>query len=257
MVLHSAQPPTRPAQPCAGPTASDLSDRPAGTHQALPSGRRCTRVLQGRCKSVFTMVATTLAMPWRLASLLLVLSWWGEAFVLNERSPATSNRRILYTQQLRVTSLRGSLFGLGEGEKKVPPSQRGGDPSIPTRVLEIPVSSIKKGGLRFALGLHLIGQQDNGTWKANQANESSLDMFFKDNSAKISVVLDENLIGIDRYGARPSLVYMLQESILLHSLLDELKTLAFEGSIEDENRLLRFEKEELAKARAALPARKA
>ena len=158
----------------------------------------------------------------------------------------------------KSTSLQGGLFGLGkkENENEESPSQSN-DASIPTRVLDIPVASLKKGGLRFTLGLHLIGQQDNGMWKANQASDTVLDMYYKDNSAMFSVVLEDDAIRVERYG-KPSLAYVLQESIVLHTVLDELNTLAFEGDIEVQNRLLQLSSDDaIGEARSSLPARKA
>ena len=147
-------------------------------------------------------------------------------------------------------------MGKKENENEETPSQSN-DASIPTRVLDIPVASLKKGGLRFTLGLHLIGQQDNGTWKANQASDTVLDMYYKDNSAMFSVVLEDDAIRVDRYG-QPSLAYVLQESVVLHTVLDELNTLAFEGDIEVQNRLLQLSSDDaIEEARSSLPARKA
>mmetsp|Transcript_40712 Transcript_40712/g.85535 ORF Transcript_40712/g.85535 Transcript_40712/m.85535 type:complete len:219 (+) Transcript_40712:69-725(+) len=163
-------------------------------------------------------------------------------------------------QRTSLLKLNGGLFGMGkkESDENSSPQPSEVDASVPTRVLEIPVSSIKKGGLRFALGLHMIGLQDNGTWRANQASDTVLDMIFKDNSAMFSLKLKDDAIVIDRYG-KPSLAYVLQESLVLHSVLDEIQTLAFEGEIEDENRLLQLEEpgDGIDQARATLPARKA
>eukprot|EP00566_Odontella_aurita_P023880 CAMPEP_0113556134 /NCGR_PEP_ID=MMETSP0015_2-20120614/17094_1 /TAXON_ID=2838 /ORGANISM="Odontella" /LENGTH=211 /DNA_ID=CAMNT_0000457469 /DNA_START=147 /DNA_END=782 /DNA_ORIENTATION=+ /assembly_acc=CAM_ASM_000160 len=137
------------------------------------------------------------------------------------------------------------------------------DPNAPKRVFDVPcdAGSVKVGGLRFALGLHLIGQQGNpekGTWVANQADDGLLDMFFKDKTGMFSVTLGENSISVDRYGPRPSLPYLLQESVILHDFLDELNSLAFEGDdIEAENRLLKPKLDAIEKARETLPARKA
>ena len=126
-----------------------------------------------------------------------------------------------------------------------------------TRVLEIPVQSLKQGGLRFTLGLTLIGLQDKGMWKATQTSDNKLDVYFQDNSAMFQVALEHNLIRVDRYG-QPSLAYVLQESLVLHKMLDELNTLCIEGDIESENRLLQLEDPgAIEKARDTLPARKA
>lgn len=121
------------------------------------------------------------------------------------------------------------------------------------------------GGLRFTLGLILISKQNEpnkGTWKANQAGDGVLDMYFLvDNTAMFSIDMNEKSITIDRYGATPSLQYMLQESLILHEVLDELETLAFGGEedIADENRLVQLMEpgDAIKIAREKLPARKA
>lgn len=161
------------------------------------------------------------------------------------------------TQNESASQLRlfGGLFGKKEQGNK--------DPSIPTRIFDIPCSSVKLGGCRFALGLFLIGEQGTpvkGTWKANQANDGVLDMFHKDNTAMFSVILTENSISVDRYGLEPSLQYRLQESLVLHRLLDEIKILALEGDeVKDENRLIVLKDPDMVieKAREKLPARAA
>lgn len=156
------------------------------------------------------------------------------------------------------TSTQLGLFGGLFGKKEEPENQ---DPSVPKRLFEIPCASLKLGGCRFALGLFLIGQQGTpvkGTWKANQANDGVLDMFHTDNTAMFSVIMTETSIAVDRYGLTPSLPYQLQESLILHRLLDEIQTLALEGEeIDAENRLIAFTDDETAisDARATLPAR--
>ena len=136
-------------------------------------------------------------------------------------------------------------------------------PAAAARVLEIPVKSMKRGGLRFVLGLYLVGLPDKGTWTPNQAgDDSGLDMYFKDGSAMFKLVLDDDAVRVDRYGTRPSLAYMLQESVVLHGILDELHSLCSDDDddgIESVNRLLLLEDpgDAIEKARAALPARRA
>jgi hypothetical protein len=126
-------------------------------------------------------------------------------------------------------------------------------------VLEIPVISIKRGGLRFVLGLHLVGLDDAGTWSPNQSSEYSLDAYFGDGSGMFRLIFDDDAIRVYRRGSRPSLAYLLQESVALHGILDELSSLCFDGSIESGNRLLRLDEpgDAIDRARATLPARKA
>ena len=73
------------------------------------------------------------------------------------------------------------------------------------------------------------------------------------------LAFDDDAVRVYRRGSRPSLAYLLQESVALHGILDELNALCFDGSIEKCDRLLRLEDPEDAidRARAVLPARKA
>jgi len=132
----------------------------------------------------------------------------------------------------------------------------------PNRALlfEIPVESIKIGSLRLALGLYLVGKQNTpskNSWRANQSSESTLHMIFGDQSAMISITLKPKAIVVSRHtnGIRPpSLVYQLQESVLLHGILTELETLTF-GEDGGEIRLIELEKADIDKARSTLPTR--
>lgn len=194
------------------------------------------------------------AKMWLTGLLLLLLSTASQAFL----SSSMLQVSVQIHEQSKRTALNGGLFGLGKNENEEPSGSKS-DLSVPTKVLEIPVASLKRGGLRFALGLLLVGY-DKETWKLNQTSDSVLDMYFQDNSAMFSLVLENDGISVDRYG-KPSLAYVLQESLVLHSLLDELDSLAFgvEDDIKLENRLLQLEEpgDAIEKARATLPARKA
>ena len=191
-----------------------------------------------------------------LSMLLLVLFMSKTCHTFTPHSK-TSHGNILNSNKSTTTQLQqtGGLFGNLFGKK-----EEETDPSIPKRIMDIPCNSIKPGGLRFALGLFFIGQQGTpvkGSWKANQASDGVLDMYYVDNTAMFSVHLTDKLIYVDRYG-RPSLQYQLQESLVLHRFLDELNTLAFEGEdIEDDNRLLVLSDPEniIEDVRAKLPAR--
>ena len=190
------------------------------------------------------------------SAFLLLLVEQGHSFTLSHPFQAsTSSLPTSYSSS--TTQLQAGLFGNLFGGKQ---EKQNDDPSIPTRIMDIPCSSIKPGGLRFALGLFFIGQQGTpvkGSWKANQASDGVLDMYYVDNTAMFSVHLTDKLIYVDRYG-RPSLQYQLQESLVLHRFLDEVCTLAFEGDdIEDENRLVVLSDPEkgIEDARAKLPAR--
>jgi hypothetical protein len=167
---------------------------------------------------------------------------------------STRHRRIWNpTHQPNKSQINAGLFGPKEASET-------NDVTAPKRVIEIPVTSVKKGGLRMVLGLCLIGLQntpDPGSWRANQASDTVLDMIFKDNAAKFSVVFEDSCIAVDRYG-QASLPYLLQESVILHKVLDELNELAFTNEVEAENRLFQLEDSTLIEqARSTLPARQA
>jgi hypothetical protein len=97
-----------------------------------------------------------------------------------------------------------------------------------------------------------------GSWAlSNNEENGSLDMYYKDGTGMFSIGLEDNKIRIDRHGSRPSLQYMLQESVMLHGILDEINSIAFEVvDIEQEKRLIQFvDDDAIANARRALPAR--
>ena len=169
----------------------------------------------------------------------------------------------------------GGLFGglFAGGQRKKDPATADPYWNDPTRgiiMFEIPLEAMKVGGLRIALSLHCIGQQNTpnkGTWLARQCDDGVIEMWFNnpDQSGMFSITLTEltggkGTIAVERHGPRPSLVYQLQESLQLHKLLDELETLAFgnDEEVEDENRLLVLkESDGIESARGLLPARQA
>lgn len=189
----------------------------------------------------------------------MLLATFCDSFQLSRNHKLPSCRSdSLNPNNRRDISLAAGLFGKKAEEPSSSSSQS--DASTPTQVFSIPVQSIKPGGLRFALGLHLIGLQntpDKGSWQANQASDTVLDMKFRDGSAMFSISLGDEGISVSRYG-QPSLPYLLQESVILHSVLDEINSLANEGDIEEENRLLKLQDQDsIEEVRSTLPARKA
>lgn len=112
-----------------------------------------------------------------------------------------------------------------------------------TRVLTIPVESVKVGGLRLYLLLYLMGQQntpDKGSWKANQVSDSSIDMYYHDGTAALMINFqkEKKFITVDRLGSLPSMQFVLQESTILDGLLDELDSIASDSEINETDRLI-------------------
>ena len=165
--------------------------------------------------------------------------------------------------------LFGGLFAGGQNKKDAASADPyWNDPNRGIVLFEIPLEKMKVGGLRIALSLHCIGQQNTpnkGTWLARQCDDGVIEMWFNnpDQSGMFSITLTEltggkGTIAVERHGPRPSLVYQLQESLQLHKVLDELETLAFgnEEEVEEENRLLVLkESDGIEAARGMLPAR--
>jgi hypothetical protein len=79
---------------------------------------------------------------------------------------------------------------------------------------------------------------EKGTWKAIQSDDNTLDMYFTDQSAALTMRFSENSIDIERRGTSPSMKYMLQESVLLNGILDELNACVVNGDIRECDRLL-------------------
>mmetsp|Transcript_5140 Transcript_5140/g.10148 ORF Transcript_5140/g.10148 Transcript_5140/m.10148 type:complete len:317 (-) Transcript_5140:236-1186(-) len=142
----------------------------------------------------------------------------------------------------------------------------------------LPVQAVKPGGLRMALMLYLLGQQNTptpGSWVAHTDDGNHhrhttgngvvvVRMIFPKatNTIMFNIRIGSTAITVDRFvepGATASLPYLLQESVQLHGVLDELQALAFDdNNIREEDRLLQLdEKVVIEQARAALPARRA
>lgn len=81
---------------------------------------------------------------------------------------------------------------------------------------------------------------DRGSWQANQpsSEEYVVEMYYRDASAMLSVELLEKEILIKRCGSIPSTSYLMQESVIVQGILDELHQCAFDDSVPTADRLL-------------------
>ena len=112
-----------------------------------------------------------------------------------------------------------------------------------TRILTIPVEALKVGGLRLYISLYLMGQcntPEKGSWQSWQAGDAGIDCYFHDQSGALMIELCEesNRIIVDRMGTSPSNAYIMNESVIIDGLLDELDTIANDDEIAMEDRLL-------------------
>ena len=162
-----------------------------------------------------------------------------------------------------ISSIRSSRTALSDGFLS---DVLGGlfksEPAGPHLIMEIPASQVKIGALRFLLQIYLVGEQNKPepkSWFTKQGDElGDLQVYYQDGSGMLAIELQDYGLKFMRHGEKPSLQYRLQESVLLHGVLDELSNLAFETSeIEEDKRLLRLKQTDaIDKAREALPARK-
>lgn len=137
-------------------------------------------------------------------------------------------------------------------------NNKGEDPSVPpnnrTRIATIPVKSIKPGGLRLFLMLYLMGMSntpDPKSWFPHQSDDDSLEFWFHDQSARLSIQLTDTAITVERHGIG-STAYNMQESVIVHGILQELQQCAFDTSIPQANRLLIVEPNAIQQAQESL-----
>lgn len=161
-------------------------------------------------------------------------------------------------------ALTTTIYGLFGQDGKIFDNVFGSNaPANPKTILEIPTKVVKIGAMRFLLQILLVGEQNKPapkSWVTRQGDDSgTLEVYYQDGSGMFSIQLQEYSITVQRHGARPSLQYQLQESVLLHTVLDELSTVAFgveDDNIDDDKRLLILkENNAIDLARIKLPAR--
>jgi hypothetical protein len=160
--------------------------------------------------------------------------------------------------------------GIGQGAgsgSRYDPDDDGDDetPAGTTRIVTVPVRSIKPGGLRLFLMLYLLGQQntpDPKSWTAHQPTtpgsspeEYVLEYRYRDMSAALTLTLvgaagtsspsssgtessSSSYVAIDRTGSRPSVAYLAQETAVVQGILDELQQMATDESVGVSDRLL-------------------
>ena len=153
---------------------------------------------------------------------------------------SASSTRAPTSQRVSTELAAGGLFGNGNPLA----SMFGNKEAGPKVMVDIPAKQVKIGALRFLMQIHLVGEQNTPqpqTWLMKDGGEGELDVYFNDGTGMFSIDMSEYQIKITRYGEKPSLQYQIQESVLLHSVLDELHKTAFEvDDIEKDKRLLRL-----------------
>ena len=153
------------------------------------------------------------------------------------------------SQQQSSDSSMNRRQGIDDGEK----DEDDDLPAGTTLLLKIPAKQLKPGGLRLFLMFYLMGMQntpDANSWKANQPVSEEekeevgvyvLEMYFTDGTGMIQIELspgDDSEVRVYRYGSLPSTAYLMQESVIVDGILDELHQCAFDDSVAPEHRLL-------------------
>ena len=137
------------------------------------------------------------------------------------------------------------------------------DPTAPKHLFDIPMpKSVGGQEILQSLGTHLLSKSA-GSWQVNAYNKDTLHVVFKDHTAMFSIevgmalseesIHSDSCIVFERHtdGKRPaSLMYMLQESVMLHIVLDDLSSML----LDEENV---YFTEHFEKARITLPAKRA
>lgn len=112
-----------------------------------------------------------------------------------------------------------------------------------TRLVSLDVESLKPGGLRLFLMFYLLGMQNNpekGTWRIDQptSDEYIIDLYFHDQTGALMVRLAEDNVVIDRLGSTPSTAYIMQETVVVDGILEEMQRMATDCDIKRDDRLI-------------------
>lgn len=112
-----------------------------------------------------------------------------------------------------------------------------------SEIFEIPVDSIKIGGLRLFLSLFFMGQlnfPEKKSWKSCQNGDGGIELFFNDQTGALIVDFTEDAIQVQRLGSTPSMKYLENESIMLNGMLDQLDEISTDSSIKESDRLFQL-----------------
>ena len=69
-------------------------------------------------------------------------------------------------------------------------------------------------------------------------DEYVIDFMFHDRTGLLTLTLNDDEITIDRTGATPSNAYMMQETVIVQGVLDELQAMATDENVAEKDRLL-------------------
>ena len=124
-----------------------------------------------------------------------------------------------------------------------------------TNIFKIKVKSLKVGGCRLYLSLFFMGEANNptkGSWRMNQNGDGGIDMYYKDTTGALIIEFREDSIIVKRLGSSPSMEYLMQESSMLNGMLDQLDEIAMDATIDESDRLICIDDDEINAVRESL-----
>jgi hypothetical protein len=89
--------------------------------------------------------------------------------------------------------------------------------------------------------MFLMGEMNNPerrTWRMDQNEEGGIDIYYKDTSGAMMIKLEDEEIVVNRMGSRPSMDYLMGETLIINGMLDQLDEIAFDNSIDEKDRLI-------------------
>lgn len=150
-------------------------------------------------------------------------------------------------------------------DKSLMESAEASDANAPTEIFTLPLpNGVDMEKALQAMGMYLVSRQNKpmiGAWKVSKYGDSALHVLFKDHSAMFSITYTKapSSMVVERHtdtNKRASLQYMLQESVMLHAVLDEAMRLISETELNGSSEIDLFNGG-LSLARSKLPARQA
>ncbi len=76
----------------------------------------------------------------------------------------------------------------------------------------------------------------------DQTGEGGIDLYHRDATGALMIRFEEDEIIVNRFGSSPSMTYLMNESQILNMMLDQLDEIAFDKSIDENDRLILLNK---------------
>jgi len=110
-----------------------------------------------------------------------------------------------------------------------------------TEIFHLPAKKIKIGGLRLYLSLYFMGECNTPTrrtWRADQTPDGGIDLYFRDRTGALILAFNDSGMSVSRLGSAPSMEYVMQESVMLRGMLNQLDEITGDDKIGEGDQLL-------------------